>query len=248
MTSLPVSNPETLKTLAALSAGVDTAASEVSAAREAARECSSRQSELANALAEHDAAKPTADVGDADELSAALAANPAAAKSADWTGRLRKTQAEAERAFADWSGKRTVFDQALAKVSSEIAAAAERVTAAESAHERAWEQFVTAAYSAMLDEFEARWAEFHDSVLGPLDALNNARLLYSSGTVMRGMRRRLSEFSVGIETPFDPPKPYSPYSFEKLYPGDDAGAAAACLVAFRSALAAATAKPRNKAA
>ncbi|WP_294292092.1 hypothetical protein [uncultured Sphingomonas sp.] len=156
----PITNQETLKQIAGLSAAVDKAAAAVQEAQASVNEAATRDRDLRTTLANHDRAEPAPNPDLTDELSQMLAANPAAANpaaaSADWEGRLREAQNVTAAAITAWKGKRTIIMQALDRVAGELTERREALTAAKNAHELAWAGFVNAARDAMLVELEAR--------------------------------------------------------------------------------------------
>jgi len=230
----PITNQETLKRIAGLSAAVDKAAAAVQDAQASVNEAATRDRDLRTTLANHDRAEPAPNPDLTDELSQMLAANPAAAASADWEGRLREAQDVTAAAITAWKGKRTIIMQALDRVASELTERREALTAAKSAHELAWAGFVNAARDAMLAELEARWPEFYAGVMGPIDALNQARRLYSGEPVYSGPRRQvIGESLLAIGTP----SAGSVTLDAKLYPAPPSVDLSAVMSAFRAALA-----------
>ena len=163
---------------------VDAAREAVATAMDIAAAAAAKVSQLKRALADHDAAKPTDDPALADELSELLAANPTAAASADWTGRLLESQGKQADALAAWQGKRTIILQALDKVEAERRPKVEAVTEAKAAHEQAWSAFVNASRPVMFAELERQFPAFYNAVLGPIEALSNARQIYSFQSVL----------------------------------------------------------------
>ena len=238
MKNVPISDPATLKRVSALSNAVDKAAAAVESARGSISDCQSRKAALVDALAEHAASKPTP-LGDmSGELSSILAANPAAAKSADWQGQLKKDQAAHEQAMAAWSGKHTVFEQALAKVEAEESAGAVVIEAAEQAHDQAWAEFVREAYAALADEAEARFADLVASCLGPLAALSKARTPHTGMPALSGARKTF-EGELSIRKPPADVDGHPTHGGTRLFPIDSRAEHAAYLTALRAALGAA---------
>lgn len=230
----PITNQETLKRIAGLSASVDKAAAAVQEAQASVNEAATRDRDLRTTLANHDRAEPAPNPDLTDELSQMLAANPAAAASADWEGRLREAQDVTAAAITAWKGKRTIIMQALDRVAGELTERREALTAAKSAHELAWAGFVNAARDAMLVELEARWPDFYAQVMGPIDALNQARRLYSGEPVYAGPRRRiLGESSLAIGSPASVGSQLD----VQLYPSPPSADLSGVMSAFRAELA-----------
>ena len=231
----PITDPNALAEVAKLSAAVDTAGAAVRAANDDAEEAGRRADTLRTTLTAHDAAEPAPEPDLADELSDMLAANPAAATSDDWTGKLRAAQDSTAAAIVAWKGKRTIIMQALERVERERAGHLDTLADAKAAHERAWALFVTAAREAMTDEFERRFAAFYADVMGPLDALNAARRLYSVDQVYSGPRRALSaESALVINRPN--PNGGGLVMDRHLYPVAGEADGRAILAAFRTSL------------
>ncbi|MGW8134174.1 hypothetical protein ACWGNZ_00850 [Sphingomonas zeae] len=229
-----------MKRIAGLSAAVDKAAAGVLEAQASVNETATRHHDLRSTLANHDRVEPAPNPDLTDELSQMLAANPAAAASADWEGRLREAQDVTAAAITSWKGKRTIILQALDRVAGELTERREALTAAKNAHELAWAGFVNAGRDAMLAELEAQWPDFYASVMGPIDALNQARRLYSSEPVYSGPRRQvIGESLLAIGTPTAGGVALD----AKLYPAPPSVDLSAIMAVFRSALA--EAKPKR---
>ena len=155
-----ITNSETLDKLAALSGAIDTAKATAAAVAENVAEASQRAASLRRSIAEHQVAQPAADPNMANDLSAMIAADPGAATSADWTGKLREAQDAHEAALTAWKGKLSILEQALARVAAEVAersAASEPAAAAVNAAVRA---FNAEASKAVMGEMLARWEAF----------------------------------------------------------------------------------------
>lgn len=235
----PISNPETLARVARLSAGVDAAAAVVQAAQADVNDAAKRERDLHAAQTEHAALEPAQDPDVTAELAQVLADNPTAAASADWEGRLREAQDATAAALSAWRGKRTIIAQALASVAEQLATRREALTKAKRLHEIAWEGFVNVARDAMTTELEARWGDFYGAVMGPLDALNQARRLYANEPVHSGPRRSVTGDSVlAIGTPQNGNIHYD----VKLYPSPATVDLFGVLAGFRASL---TAKPKR---
>jgi hypothetical protein len=235
----PISNPEALARVARLSADVDAAAVVVQAAQADVNDAAKRERDLRAAQTEHAAIEPAQDPDVTAELAQLLADNPTAAASADWEGRLREAQDATAAALSAWRGKRTIIAQALSSVSDQLTARREALAEAKRLHEIAWEGFVNVALDVMTAELEARWGDFYGAVMGPLDALNQARRLYANEPVYSGPRRSVTHDSVlAIGTP----KNGSIHYDVMLYPSPRTADLFGILAGFRASL---TTKPKR---
>lgn len=238
----PITDPGQLAELVALNRAIGVAAAIAHEAAASVNEADSRAVALRKALTEHDAAEPPATPDVASELSDLLAANPAAAVSADWTGRLRTAQDQQAALLVEWQGKRTIIAQALERVQTERTTREEQLEAAQRAHGARYADFVLAARRIMTDELRRRWETFYREVMGPLDALRNARHLYRPTEPIHTDHEQWMvdlESSLAIRR-FLPPTEFNLQPVERvtLYPRADATTAATMLAAFRNSLAA----------
>ncbi|MDR6850358.1 hypothetical protein [Sphingomonas sp. BE137] len=180
-TSTTISDSGALGIIRAADAAATERAAIVAATEADAADIRGRRAQIAAALADHNAKRPAPDPDVSDELADMLAANPSAARSADWIGRVRAMQAGTAAAIDEWEAERAILAQAddkLAGVAQEIAA---RLMAEREAHEAAYLEFLTVTRAALIDEFEARWDAIADEVLQPLAAVMNAPKLYLPG-------------------------------------------------------------------
>ncbi len=170
----PITDPTKLAELVDLNqASLDAYAAVQTRAAER-NEAIGRRDSLREQLAAHNRAEPAAAPNTADELSAALASDPNAAASSDWSDKLIEGEAAASAARATWQGRRTVFVQAIVRVDGEVAELEAIWVKAELASEEVAQAFYHAARSALVREMELRFDDFYQAVLGPLDGLNSA--------------------------------------------------------------------------
>jgi hypothetical protein len=199
MTTPTITDPAAREHVAALSAAVDVEASKARVAAGSLADAERRRRELRTLLGDHDAHEPTVAPDVTDTLAAQLAADPAAAGQADWTGHLDNAHADLAMRRAAWQGKRAVIERSIATVEAEMPALERVRDDARRTHEAAWFAFVWAAHGAIMAEFERDFAELRDRLLMPMRALETATGIYSGARLRYGGQRSLpAETLIGV--------------------------------------------------
>lgn len=221
----PITDPDTLAKLIELNCTALSTAEAMQLATNGRDDAVRRRSVLRASLVTHVATKPGAAPSLVGELSAALAADPNAAASPEWSSRLVEGEATAAAALLTWQGQKSAFEHAIARLDAEIAEIEPKLARSVETSRLAYEEFNLAARTALCNELGVRFDDLYRDVLGPLDALNDA---------IHGAARGLSFDSL---LAFGYSEAGSVFHTRKLYPAPDRSLARSALAAFRTKLA-----------